>query len=242
MRWAGGEQLSVAVQASGHGAGAPVDDHHLLVDTSGLSQVFSDSDARTAHVGAGSSWAALNSAAEQRGLFGLAGSSPSVTVAGYTFGGGVGWLTRPHGMASSALLAVDYVDGRGEVRRATDDAPDPVDRAALWTFRGGGGVGIATALTFELVAPQSLWAGYQLWHAAALRPVTEAWAGVMEEIGDALSTSISVLHTPPDSPFPAQLQGVPVVHLAFASAHGRQAAVPLLRALRDAPPPVVDDR
>jgi FAD/FMN-containing dehydrogenase len=240
LRWAADRNLGVAVQASGHGAGAPIGPNRVLVDTSGLDNVSIDAEARIAHVGAGTTWSAVNSRAEQDGLSGLAGSSPTVAVAGYAFGGGVGWLTRPYGMASSALLAVDYIDGRGRLRRAADDAPDPVDRAALWAFRGGGGVGIATRLTFELVAPQALWAGYQLWDITALKPVADAWASAMGDVGDALSTSISVLHTPPGSPFPSSLRGVPIVHLAFASPVGPDPAAPLLRALGGAPPPALD--
>jgi FAD/FMN-containing dehydrogenase len=215
VRWAAQHGLRVAVQASGHGAGAPIGADHLLVDTSALASV--EIEGRVAHVGAGATWSAVNAVAERDGLLGLAGSSPTVGVAGYTFGGGVGYLTRPHGMASSALLAVDYVDGNGQTRRATEDAADVVDREALWAFRGGGGVGVATALTVELVEPQDLWAGYQLWSVDALGPVAEAWANAMAHIGDALSTSLSVLHTPPGAPaFPPALQGVPVVHLSFA--------------------------
>lgn len=240
VRWAADRNLGVAVQASGHGAGARIGPDQMLIDTSALNEVSIDPAGRVAHAGAGATWSALNSTAQQHGLFGLAGSSPTVGIAGYTFGGGVGWLTRPYGMASSSLLAVDYVDGSGGLRRAADDAPDPVDREALWAFRGGGGVGIATSLTLELVAPQALWAGYQLWDITALNPVVEAWSSAMSDVGDALSTSISVLHTPPDSPFPAALRGVAVVHLAFASPTGPDAAAPLLRTLRGAPSPALD--
>jgi hypothetical protein len=241
VQWAAQRDLGVAVQASGHGAGAPIESDRLLVDTSGLTTVRIDAQARVAHVGAGATWSTVNAAAERDGLFGLAGTSPTVAVAGYTFGGGVGFLTRPYGMASSALLAVDYVDGNGQTRRAAEDAADAIDREALWAFRGGGGVGVATALTVELVAPQELWAGYQLWSIDALAPVVDAWASAMGRIGDALSTSLSVLHTPPAAGmFPPALQGVPVVHLAFASSQGPDAASPLLHALQTAPPPMVD--
>ena len=240
VRWAADRDLGVAVQASGHGAGAPIGPNQVLIDTSALNEVSIDTAARIAHAGAGTTWSALNSTVQQHGLFGLAGSSPTVAIAGYTFGGGVGWLTRPYGLASSSLLAVDYVDGSGRPRRAAEDAPDPVDREALWAFRGGGGVGIATRLTLELVAPQALWAGYQLWNVTALKSVTEAWASAMGEVGDALSTSISVLHTPPGSPFPPALQGVAIVHLAFASSAGPDAAAPLLSALHDTPSPALD--
>lgn len=241
VRWASARNLGIAVQASGHGAGAPIDSDLLLLDTSGLNAVDVDVHARVARIGAGATWSRVNAVAGRHGLLGLAGSSPTVGVAGYTFGGGVGFLTRPHGMASSSLLAVDYVDGNGESRRAAADAADAVDREALWAFRGGGGVGIATALTVELVQPEDVWAGYQLWSIDALGPVVDAWVDAMARIGEALSTSLSVLHTPPGAPaFPPVLRGVPVVHLAFASPEGPDAADPLLRALRAAPPPVVD--
>lgn len=59
-------------------------------------------------------------------------------------------MTRPHGMASSTLLAVDYVDGNGLLHRAAEDTPDAIDREALGAFRGGGGVGVATSLTWNL--------------------------------------------------------------------------------------------
>lgn len=240
VRWATERDLVVAVQASGHGAGAPIGADRLLIDTSAVRDVAIDAVTRTARVGAGVTWSAVNEIAQRDSLFGLAGSSPTVAVAGYTFGGGVGWLTRPFGMASSALLAVDYVDGQGRVRCAAEDAPDPTDRAALWAFRGGGGVGVATSLTVELVAPQALFAAYKLWDVSVLEPVVEAWATAMAEVGDTLTTSLSVLHTPPGPPFPPELQNVPVVHLAFASAAGARAADPLLHALRHVPPPTVD--
>ncbi|WP_156669984.1 FAD-dependent oxidoreductase, partial [Mycobacterium sp. E3305] len=138
VQWAAQRNLGVAVQASGHGAGAPIESDRLLVDTSGLNTVRIDTQARVARVGAGATWAAVNAIAERDGLLGLAGTSPTVAVAGYTFGGGVGFLTRPYGMASSALLSVDYIDGNGQMRRAAEDAPDAADRGALWAFRGGG--------------------------------------------------------------------------------------------------------
>ena len=241
VRWAADQGLGVAVQASGHGAGAPIGSDQVLVDTSALTDMSIDPAARIAHVGAGTTWSALNSTAQHQGLFGLGGTSASVAIAGYIFNGGVGWLTRPYGMASSSLLAVDYVDGNGRLRRAAEDAAEGVDREALWAFRGGGGVGIATALTIELVAPQAIWAGFQLWDITALAAVTEAWSGAMGEVGDALATSISVLHAPPGPPFPPALRGVPVVHLAFASPAGPAAAAPLLTALRAAPPSALDN-
>jgi FAD/FMN-containing dehydrogenase len=77
-----GRHLAVAPQATGHGAGAEVDDGVVLFDTSGLDAVSVDPRTRVATVGAGATWSAVNAAAEQHGLLGPAGSAPSVSVSG----------------------------------------------------------------------------------------------------------------------------------------------------------------
>ena len=239
VRWAADRNLVVAVQASGHGAGAPIGADQVLIDTSGLDEVSIDAEAGIAHLGAGSTWSAVNSRAEQYGLFGLAGSSPTVAVAGYTFGGGVGWLTRPYGMASSALLAVHFIDGDGRPRRACEDADDPVDRAALWAFRGGGGVGIATRLTVELVAPRALWAGYNC--GISLRSSPSPRRGRTPWVNSATRCRPASAYCTP-----RRVRRFPFVTGGSDRASGvrltyrPEAAAPLLHALRAAPPPALD--
>lgn len=235
--------LTVLPQATGHGAGGVVGDDTVILDTSGLTSLTIDAAARGATAGAGLTWGVINAEAEKHGLLGLAGSAPSVCVAGYTFGGGIGWLSRPHGLASSALRRVDYVDGSGNLRRASEDAADELDREALFAFRGGGGVGVAVELEFDLVPVPDLHAGYLLWPVEDLDAVVGAWAAVIDEVGgvgEDVATSISVLHTPPAPPFPESLRGTPVVHLAVAASTGAGGAEPLLAAVRAAAPPTVD--
>ena len=240
VRYAAGSGLRVLPQATGHGAAGEVGDDTIILDTSGLAGVSIDPAARTARAGAGATWAVVNAAAQPHGLLGLAGSAPDVCISGYTFGGWVGWLVRAAGMASAALRAVDYVDGRGTIRRAATDAADPADRDALWAFRGGGGAGIAARLEFGLAAVDDLWAGYLLWPVAHLEAVVSAWAAALPRIGPALATSISVLHAPPAPPFPEALRGAPVVHLALASPHGPGQATALREALAAVPAPAAD--
>ncbi|PRZ41181.1 FAD/FMN-containing dehydrogenase [Antricoccus suffuscus] len=240
VAYAAARGLGILPQATGHGAGGEIGDDVLILDTSGLVELTIDPKARTASAGPGLTWGEINPRVEKFGLLGLLGSSPSVAIGGYTFGGGFGWLTRPHGAASAALRSVEYVDGTGRVRLASDDAVDAVDRDAVWAFRGGGGVGIATRLDFDLKPAPDLYAGYFLWPIDDLEAVTTAWAAAQALVGEAVGTSISVLHTPPGPPFPDDLQGVPVVHLAVASSHGEDEARPLLNAVREAAAPVVD--
>ena len=230
----------IAPQATGHGAAGDIGPDTLLIDTSALDEVAIDPGTATARAGAGSVWAAVEQAAEPRGLLGLAGTSPSVAVAGYTFGGGAGWLVRPHGLASAHLLTVDFVDAEGRQRRAAPDADEPGDRDAWWAFRGGGGAGIAVSLEFGLVPVADLWAGYLLWPARELGAVTAAWSSARPAFGPALTTDLSLLHAAPGPPFPPELQGQPVVHLSLASSTGPGEAAALFGALEAVAAPAVN--
>ena len=86
----------------------------------------------------------------------MTGSSPTVGVAGFTLGGGVGWLSRKLGFAADSLLRVDIVTADGRLRRAS--AHDNSD--LFWALRGGGGnFGVVTALEFRLHRVSRVYAG-----------------------------------------------------------------------------------
>jgi FAD/FMN-containing dehydrogenase len=231
---------TVAVQATGHGTGRPIDDDEVLLDTSALNDITVRVSTGTAQVGTGAKWPAVQQAAQAHGLLGLSGTSPTVGVAGYTFGGGVGWFVRKYGLAAAALRAVDYVDGTGRLRRAAEDAADPLDREALWAFRGGAPVGIATSIQIALFQIPDLWTGYLLWPASALPSVISAWASALETVSASVTSSLSLLQLPAQGPFPAELLGTPVAHLSYASPDGERHLNVIRDAVRDAAIPVVD--
>jgi FAD/FMN-containing dehydrogenase len=230
----------VMVQATGHGAGVPVGAGVVLVDTSVFDQVQVDGAAQIARAGTGATWSQVQEQAEPHGLLALSGTSPSVGVAGYTFHGGVGWLARPFGLASGTLRSVRYVDGSGRFRLAAEDSPDPADREALWAFRGGAPVGIATELEFGLRPVTKLWAGYLLWPGQHFPALAAAWAGALAAAPDTLTSTLSLLAIPPEGPFPDALLGTPAVHLSYASTAGGPALAGLRDALRAVAEPTVD--
>ncbi|HEY2281493.1 MAG TPA: FAD-binding protein [Streptosporangiaceae bacterium] len=230
----------VMVQATGHGAGVPVGAGVILVDTSALDDVQIDAAARVARAGAGAVWSKVQDQAWPHGLLALSGTSPTVGVAGYTFHGGVGWLARPFGLASGSLRSVRYVDGAGRARHAAEDSPDRADSDALWAFRGGAPVGIATELEFDLHPVAELWAGYLLWPGQHLPALAAAWAAHLTEVPDALTSTLSRLGLPPEGPFPDELKGTAVVHLSYASVAGEAGLAGLRRALRAVAEPTVD--
>jgi len=232
--------ITVAVQATGHGAGREIGADELLLDTSALTGVTVDRLGATAQVGAGERWPAVQEAAGPHGLLGLSGTSPTVGVAGYTFSGGVGWFVRKYGLASGALRAVDYVDGAGEVHRAAQDAKEQFDRAALWAFRGGAPVGIATSIEIDLFRVPDLWTGYLLWPATAVDAVIDAWASAVESVSPSVTSSLSLRKLPPEGPFPDELLDTTVVHLSYASTDGGAYLDVMREAMRSAAEPVVD--
>lgn len=232
--------VRIAVQATGHGAGAPIDETVVLIDTSRLDAVTIDVAVRAAHVGAGVMWAGVQESAAPHGLLGLSGTSPTVGVAGYTFGGGVGWFTRKFGLAAAALRSVEYVDGSGRVRTASPDAADPIDREALWAFRGGAPAGLATSVEMGLVPAPDLWTGYLLWPASALGDVVAAWTRALGLVDDSVTSSLALLRLPPEGPFPAELLGTKVVHLSYASPEGGVSLGIMRDEVRTAATPVVD--
>jgi FAD/FMN-containing dehydrogenase len=155
VRVAGRYRLPLAVQATGHGTLVPADGG-VLVRTTAMAEVLVNPARRIARVGPGATWADVIAAAAPFGLAPISGSSTSVGVAGFTFGGGVGWLSRRYGFAADNLVRADLVTADGD--RVTANAERNPD--LFWAIRGGGGnFGIATALEFRLHPVSRVYAG-----------------------------------------------------------------------------------
>jgi FAD/FMN-containing dehydrogenase len=184
--------LPLAVQGTGHGTHVAADGA-ILVRTSSMASVLVDPDRRVARVGAGAVWGSVLAAATPFGLAPLSGSSPDVGVAGYTLGGGVGWLARRHGFAADSLLRAEVVTADGRLVNASAD-----EHADLfWALRGGGGgFGVVTALEFRLHPVARVYAGTAYF---AIDRAAETLARYREWIAsapDALSTAILLTHLP----------------------------------------------
>src|SRR5258706_92762 len=87
MRFAHAQELTVGVQATGHGIYFPVEGG-LLILTLSMRGVQANIEARTVQVEAGAIWQNVLDVITPHGLAPLLGSSPHVGVVGYTLGGG----------------------------------------------------------------------------------------------------------------------------------------------------------
>src|SRR3954451_2974063 len=140
--------LEVSIRGGGHNvAGRAVTDGGVMIDLAEMKGIAIDPLQATATAEGGVVWGELNDAAAEHGLAVTGGTVSGTGIAGYTLGGGLGWLMAKHGLAADNLLAVELVTAEGDVLHV-----DVASHADLfWALRGGGGnFGVATSFTYGL--------------------------------------------------------------------------------------------
>lgn len=189
--------LEISVRGGGHNvAGRAVAEGGLMIDLSPMRGIHVDPAARTARAQGGVLWSELNREAHAHGLAVTGGAISSTGIAGYTLGGGLGWLMAKHGLGCDNLLGVELVTADGEILNV-DDASHP---DLMWALRGGGGnFGVAASLVYRL-HPVSMVTGGLIAHpidAAAdmLRFYRDAVAGCSDD----LTVFAAVVHAPDGS-------------------------------------------
>src|SRR5215831_17026121 len=204
VRYARAHGMRIAPQGTGHGA-APLEplDGAMLLRTTPMRKVEIDPATRNARAEAGAVWRDVVVPAAEHGLAGLAGSSPNVGVTGYTLGGGLGWLARRHGLAANSVTAAELVTPDGDLARAdVDNEPD-----LLWAVRGGGGVGVVTALEMRLYPVRELYAGDLFFPIQRAAEVLHAWREWTASAPDDVTSIGHLLRLPPLPEVPEPLRG-----------------------------------
>jgi FAD/FMN-containing dehydrogenase len=228
------EGLRIAPQATGHNP-APYGHlaGHVLVDVSELQEVSIDAARRRVRVGAGVKWEKVAPGLSEHGLAGLHGSSPDVGVAGYSLGGGMGWLARKYGLQANSVTALELVTADGRLVRA--DATHEPD--LFWALRGGNGnFGVVTAIEFAVYPVEELYAGVMFFPFERSREVFKAWAALLPTFPEELMTWASILHFP-EAPFvPEHLRGGSYAVVYGALLGDEREGRRLLRAIRDLGP------
>jgi FAD/FMN-containing dehydrogenase len=206
VRFARAHGLPISVKGGGHDyAGNTVGEGGLLLDLSPMQGVDVDAVARRAVVEAGATWRHVDEATQAHGLATTGGTVSSVGVAGFTLGGGAGWMTRKHGLAVDNLVAAEMVTADGEVVRASEEEnPD-----LLWALRGGGGnFGVVTRFEYALheVGPE-VFAGQVMYSAEHATELLRFFRDHMRGAPDDLMAYFFFLRVPPIEVFPAEYHG-----------------------------------
>ncbi len=202
------ERLAVSVRGGGHGvAGSAIVDGGLVIDLSHMRRIEVDASAGTVTAQGGVLWGELDQATQRFGLATVGGIVTHTGIAGLTLGGGMGWLSRRHGLTVDNLVAAEVVTADGRVMTASDhENPD-----LFWALRGGGGnFGVATEFSYRVHPVGPVVAGPIVWPLDAAPEVLMGHQRVMQNAPRDLMTVLVLRRAPAGKPFPRDLHVVPV--------------------------------
>src|SRR6476661_5689955 len=208
VRFARGAGLEISVRGGGHNvAGRAVAEGGVMIDLARMRGIHVDAGRSTVRAQGGVTWAELNREAALHGLAVTGGAISSTGIAGYTLGGGLGWLMSTQGLAADNLVGVQLVTAEGQVLDVTDAShPD-----LMWALRGGGGnFGVVASFEYRL-RPQPMVVGGLIAHpveagADMLRFYRDAAAACPDE----LTVFAALAHAPDGSGMP--IAGMIVCH------------------------------
>ena len=209
VRFALEHDLRMSVRSGGHGVGGlALCDDGLVVDLSPMKAIRVDAEDGLVEVAAGVTLGELDRATQAFGLAVPAGVVTHTGVAGLTLGGGIGWLTRKHGLTIDNLVGADVVTAEGELVAASEgDHPD-----LFWGLRGGGGnFGVVTSFRFRAhpIGPTVL-AGPMLFPLERGPEVMDRYRPWAAEAPEELTTVLNVRRAPPAPWIPEPLHGLPM--------------------------------
>jgi FAD/FMN-containing dehydrogenase len=201
-------RLEVSIRGGGHNvAGRAVTDGGLMIDLAEMKGIAIDPDNATATAEGGVIWGELNAAAAEHGLAVTGGLISTTGIAGYTLGGGLGWLMGKYGLAADNLLAVELVTADGEVLDV--DAASHPD--LFWALRGGGGnFGVATSFTFRMHPVHAIVGGLIAHPLDAAPDMLRFYREAVADASDDLSVFAGLVHAPDGSG--AKLSAMVVFH------------------------------
>ena len=209
--------LTIAVRGGGHSvAGFSTCDDGIVIDLSSMNGVHVDAGARRATVGGGAVWADVDHETQAHGLATTGGIVSSTGVAGFTLGGGIGWLMRKYGLACDNLVGADVVTADGQTVHASESE----NADLFWGLRGGGGnFGIVTQFEFELhpVGPM-VYAGPIFYSADAGADLLRKFREWAPDASDDVAAVINLTTAPPLPVIPEEWHGQKIAALVVTSA------------------------
>jgi len=232
--------LLFSVRGAGHNiAGAAVCEGGLMIDLIEMQGIRVDPESRRVWVQPGTTWADVDIETQLHGLVVPGGIVSTTGVAGFTLGGGFGWLTRKWGYTSDLLRSVEIVTADGQLRNITAKSePD-----LFWALSGGGGnFGIVTGFEFEAMPlGPTVMAGIVFYPFERAGELLRFHREITSDAPDELSCLFAVRTAPPAPFLPEESHGKLICGIAMSYAGSLDDAQPYVDRIRSFPgEPLVD--
>ena len=168
IKFANKVSLPISIKGGGHGIkGAAIVDGGVVLDMANFQDISLSADGRHVSVGAGVKNKHLDHFLSRINKVVPLGTCPDVGVIGATLGGGIGFLSRKHGLSCDNVTRFDVIMADGKLLKVTPHKhPD-----LYWALRGcgGGQFGVVVSIEFALhPAPEFVEGGTIEW------PISEA--------------------------------------------------------------------
>ncbi len=239
VKFARKHRMLVAVRGGSHNvAGNAVCEGGMVIDLSRMKGIRVDPAGRTAIAEGGVTWGEFDHETQAFGLATTGGLVSTTGIAGFTLGGGIGWLMRKYGTTCDNLTSADVVTADGEFLMAS--ATENSD--LFWGLRGGGGnFGVVTSFEYKLhpVGPIVL-GGMVLYKGERAREVLRFYREFASKTSEELTTLVGFITAPPLPFIPQSLHGKPVVAVVLCYAGSAEQGEAEVKPLRSFGRPDVD--
>jgi len=201
--------LPLAVRGGGHSvAGFGTVDGGLVVDLGRMRRVDVDRDRRLARAEGGCTWGDFNGATHAAGLATTGGVISTTGIGGLTLGGGMGYLTRPYGLACDNVVAAEVVSADGEILACDERQNGDL----FWALRGGGGnFGVVTSFEYRLHPVAEILGGVVVFALEA--DVLRGFRDFVREAPEELGAVLGLAQAPPFPFLPEERHFQPMIAL-----------------------------
>jgi hypothetical protein len=239
VEFARSQDLLVAVRGGKHSLpGFSTCDGGIVIDLSQMKGIRVDPVSQTAQAQGGLTWSEFDHETQAFGLATTGGLISTTGIAGFTLGGGIGWLMRAHGLTCDNLISADLVTAEGElVHASADENPE-----LFWGLRGGGGnFGVVTSFEYRLhpVGPV-LMAGPVFYRGDRAEEMLRFYREYTSTLPDEATTLLNLTTAPPAPFLPEEIHGKPVCVLLGVYAGPVAEGERVLAPMRELGDPVAD--
>ncbi|MFE3447290.1 FAD-binding oxidoreductase [Nonomuraea sp. NPDC059194] len=180
------ERVPLTSRSGGHSYAGWSTGPGLVIDVSRMNTVTYRSGLAT--VGAGAKLIDVYDRLNARGVSIPAGTCPTVGIAGLTLGGGIGVVSRKHGLTCDVLESVRVVTADGRVLTCDENTHSDL----FWACRGGGGgnFGVAVSFTFRTHPISDVAVFFLHWPWSRAAAVVKAWQSWAPAAPDAMWSNL----------------------------------------------------